>query len=96
MIHMRNAAIADPAVMTARRFIGLTLGAHGKLGVRSVQERGNGTGRYTAGIGQGRLHVCSQCQSSQNAIYCTVENRDALVLGQERNGEYRVGNENPD
>lgn len=97
MIHMRNAAIANATVMTARWFIGLTLGAHGQLLMRrALPQRGDRTGGYTAWIRQGSLNVRRQCQGRQHAVHGRVKDRNALILGQERNGQYRVGNENPD
>ena len=58
VVHVRYTSMTDTTVMTPGWLVGLTLGTHGQLVIviliigRSLLDRGNGTRRDTAGVGQ--------------------------------------------
>ena len=70
VVHAGNAAIADAAVMRARRFEGLTLSTHTvRVSEQALSFHRNGLNGDAAWVRKGGLGVTRQTQEYENSIY---------------------------
>ena len=95
MIHVRNTAIANPAVMRIVWLVGLTHGTHGMV-LHALGHERHGRGRNRPRIRQHGLGVAGPQEGGQR----TLRRRGGWIQmpppGQHEHGRPAVGNQQPD